>query len=105
MLKVTIKGLLAHKLRLFTTSIAVMLGVAFMSGVLVLTDTIGKTFDDLFTEVNAGVDAVVRKEAAFEDQFAGEQRGQVSEDLVPVLSEAPGVDYVEGQVFGFAQFI
>jgi putative ABC transport system permease protein len=104
-LKVTIKGLLAHKLRLFTTSLAVMLGVAFMSGVLVLTDTIGKTFDDLFAEVNAGVDAVVRKEAAFDDQFAGEQRGQVSDELVPVLSEAPGVDFVEGQVFGFAQFI
>jgi putative ABC transport system permease protein len=105
LLKVTIKGLLAHKLRLVTTATAVMLGVAFMSGVLVLTDTIGKTFDELFADVNAGVDTVVRKEAAFDDQFAGEQRGQVPEDLVATVADAPGVDVAEGQVIGFAQFV
>lgn len=105
MLKVTLKGLLAHKLRLITTSIAVMLGVAFMAGVLVLTDTIGKTFDDLFADVNAGVDVVVRQEAAFEDTFAGEQRGQVPEETAALIEDAPGVGAVEGQVFGFAQFI
>ena len=48
MIRTTIKGLLARKRRLLTTALAVTLGVAFMSGTLVLTDTIGKTFDDLF---------------------------------------------------------
>ena len=43
MLKTTIKGLLAHKRRLVTTTLAVMLGVAFMAGTLVFTDTIGAT--------------------------------------------------------------
>lgn len=105
MLKVTIKGLLAHKLRLLTTSIAVMLGVAFMAGVLVLTDTIAKTFDDLFSDVNEGIDVVIRKEAAFDDPFAGEQRGQIPEDIVQVVADAPGVGSVEAQVFGFAQII
>ena len=65
MLWLTIKGLLARKRRLFTTALAVTLGVAFMSGTLVLTDTIGRTFDDLFADVNAGTDAFVRGEAAF----------------------------------------
>ena len=51
MTKITIKGLLAHKLRFLMTALAVMLGVAFMSGTLVLTDTISKTFDDLFANV------------------------------------------------------
>ena len=37
-----------------------MLGVAFMSGTFVLTDTMGKVFDDLFADVNRGTDAFVR---------------------------------------------
>ena len=51
MLRIALKGLLARKLRLLTTSFAVLLGVAFMSGTLVLTDTLGRTFDKLFADV------------------------------------------------------
>ena len=50
MFRTTLKDLSARKLRLLTTSIAVLLGVAFMAGTLVLTDTIGQTFDDLFAD-------------------------------------------------------
>ena len=62
MFRTTLKNLAAHKLRLLTTSLAVLLGVAFMAGTLVLTDTIGKTFDDLFADANEGTDAFVRGE-------------------------------------------
>ena len=41
MLRVTIKGLLARKVRLLLSAIAVVLGVAMVSGTYVLTDTIG----------------------------------------------------------------
>ena len=51
---------LAHKLGCSLTALAVVLGVAFMAGTLVLTDTISKTFDDLFADVYRGTDAVVR---------------------------------------------
>ena len=67
MLKITIKGLLAAKRRLFTTALAVLLGVAFVAGTLVLTDTIGKTVTDLFASLNAGTDAQVRGRAASPD--------------------------------------
>ena len=50
MWKVTRKGLAANKIRFVLTAIAVILGVAFVSGTLVLTATIQKTFDDLFAE-------------------------------------------------------
>ena len=40
--------------------LAVFLGVAFLAGTLVLGDTLRANFDDLFTEANAGTDAVVR---------------------------------------------
>ena len=56
---VTVKGLWAHKRRLLGTFAAVALGIAFLSGTLVLGDTLKANFDDLFTEANAGIDTVV----------------------------------------------
>ena len=47
MFQLTIKELVAHKLRILTTAFAVLLGVAFMAGTLVFTDTIGATFDSV----------------------------------------------------------
>ena len=47
MFKVIVHGLLARKFRLVATALAVTLGVAFMAGTLVLTDTFGQTFNDL----------------------------------------------------------
>ena len=75
MLRIVMHGLLARKFRLVATALAVTLGVAFMAGTLVLTDTFGKTFDDLSAGVYKGTDAVVRATATFNGpQFTGEQR-------------------------------
>ena len=48
MRRVMIKGLLAHKLRLALTALSVVLGVGFVAGTFVLTDTLSSTFDNLF---------------------------------------------------------
>ena len=64
MWKVTRKGLAAHKLRFALTALAVFLGVAFMSGTIVLTATIQSTFDNLFSDIYHGTDAVVRAKPA-----------------------------------------
>jgi putative ABC transport system permease protein len=100
------RNLLAHKRRLFTTGLAVMLGVAFMTGTLVLADTITRTFDDLFADVYEGTDAVVRAEAAFKDPngFA-DQRGRVDAALVDVVRGVPGVAAAAGDTFGYAQIV
>ena len=60
MLRVSLKGLWAHKRRLFGSVFAVLLGVAFLAGTLVLGDTMRAGFSDLFSEANRGTDAVVR---------------------------------------------
>jgi len=104
MLHVTWKGLLAHKLRLATTAIAIFLGVAFMAGTLVLTATIGSTFDGLFADINAGTDVVVRSSDVVESEF-GEQRGTVPESALPTVEAVPGVRVAEGGVSGYAQFV
>ena len=106
MFRTTLKGLLAHKRRMFTTALAVTLGVAFMAGTLVLTDTIGKTFDDLFGDVYENTDAVVRAEAAFDGPMnSGAQRGRVDESLVASLRGVTGAAVVEGQVQGYARLV
>ena len=69
MFRLTWKGLWAHKLRFALTGLAVVLGVAFMSGTQILTDTMGKTFDGIFEDANQGVDVVVRRAAAVESDL------------------------------------
>ena len=71
MLQVTLRSFWEHKRRLISTVIAIVLGVAFMAGTFVLTDTLDKVFDDLFAEGNANVDAQVQGEVLFSDPFAG----------------------------------
>jgi putative ABC transport system permease protein len=103
MFKVTLKGLAARKLRLLTTSLAVLLGVAFMTGTMVLTDTIGRTFDNLFADVYAGTDAVVRAESRLEKDR--DQRPRLDGSLVGAVSAVSGVAVAEGEVQGYAQLI
>ena len=106
MFKIIMHGLLARKFRLVATALAVTLGVAFMAGTLVLTDTFGKTFDDLSAGVYKGTDAVVRATATFNGpQFTGEQRPFVNASLASTLGQVPGVAAVEGSVFGYTRLI
>jgi putative ABC transport system permease protein len=60
MRNVTIKGLLAHKLRLALTALAIVLGVTFISGTFILTDTLHNTFSVLFGSVYQRIDFQVR---------------------------------------------
>src|SRR5690349_19924980 len=104
MLRTTLKSPSARKLRLLSTSIADLLGVAFMAGTLVLTDTISKTFDNLFADVNAGTDAFVRGQTAFGSDV-GDQRARLDAALVENVSAVDGVQHAEGSVEEYAQLI
>jgi len=104
MFSLTLKGLLAHKLRFALTGVAVILGVAFMAGTLVLTDTVGKSFDDLFKTNNKGIDAVVQHDAAFSSQH-GTERDRVPSTVLDTVKRTPGVAEAEGTLLGFAQLV
>jgi len=106
MLLTTVRNLLAHKFRLFATGLAVMLGVAFLSGTLVLTDTIQRTFNNLFASVYDGTSAVVRQTAAFKGMNGqGDQRGRVDASVVSLVKSVDGVAVAEGNTFGYAQIV
>jgi putative ABC transport system permease protein len=101
MFKIALQSLLARKLRLVTTALAVILGVAFTAGTLVLTDTMSSIFNDLSAGVYKGTDAVVRAKAVFNGPMGmGEQRPNIDASLVPGLSQVPGVAAAEGSVLG-----
>jgi putative ABC transport system permease protein len=104
MWKVTIKGLLAHKLRLVLTSLAIVLGVTFIAGTFVLTDTLHNTFDTLFGNIYQNIDFQVRGVAQF-GSGGGATRNTVPQSILSTVRAVPGVADAEGSVTGFAQYI
>jgi putative ABC transport system permease protein len=107
MWKVTIRGLRAHKIRYVLTAVAVILGISFMSGTLVLTSTINKTFDSLFTEVFAGTDAQVRGQEPIDASFFGETpRAPVTSADLATVRRVSGVAVAEPDVeIPYAQLV
>jgi putative ABC transport system permease protein len=106
MFKIALEGLFARKLRLVTTALAVILGVAFTAGTLVLTDTMSKIFNDVSAGVYKDTSAVVRAKAVFNGSMgSGEQRPLIGASLVPALSHVPGVAAAEGTVQGYTRLI
>ena len=102
MWRTTLRSVAAHKLRLALSALAIVLGVAFVSGTLVFTDTLSRTFTALFSATSADVN--VEPAAAFETGLAGTgASGAVSyvpDDVVQRLRD--GVEGVEA-VQGFVQ--
>jgi ABC-type antimicrobial peptide transport system permease subunit len=102
-----IRGLVAHKLRLVVTLVAIALGVAFVSSAMIFSATTNAALDRLFTVAGKGTDAVVRPQQL----FAGNDEAGNSADVpVPatVLRTVQGVDgvaKVHGAVSGFAAIV
>ena len=104
MRNVTIKGLLAHKLRLALTALAIVLGVTFISGTFILTDTLHNTFSVLFGNVYQKIDFQVRGVAQL-GSGANAMRKELPESLLATIRGVPGVGAAEGEVGGYAQFV
>ena len=104
MRQVTLRGLLAHKLRLALTALAIVLGVTFISGTFVLTDTLNNTFSSLFTSVYSKIDFQVRGVAQFGNGESA-TRNLLPESLLARVQGVPGVAAAAGNVTGYAQFI
>ena len=82
MWRATLKGLLAHKVRLGLTALAIVLGVGFVSGTYLLTDTMNRAFDNLFQQANAGVAVSVHAQAKFKGTVAVAKRGCDGDSLL-----------------------
>jgi len=105
MWRVTLNGLWSHKLRLALTAIAIVLGVTFITGTYVLTDTLHQTFTTLFSGIYKNLSFQVRGVAQFTGQFGVAVRNPVPESLLPEVQAVPGVEAAAGSVTGYAQFV
>ncbi|GAB3807998.1 hypothetical protein GCM10027605_39430 [Micromonospora zhanjiangensis] len=99
MLRATFKSLLARKVRLILSGLAVVLGVMFVSGAFVLTDTLGRSFDAVFADAYADTDVAV---SAKPKVAVSESEGEQVAATFPVATLAkvravPGVERATGE--------
>jgi putative ABC transport system permease protein len=101
MLRATLKSLLSRKLRLLLSGLAVVLAVMFVSGAFVLSDTLGRTFDSLFTSAYDYTDIQVQakpKVTANGDQSSAVP-GTIQASMIERTAAIPGVRKATGLVF------
>jgi putative ABC transport system permease protein len=92
-----LKSLWARKVRALTTIFAVVIGVAFVSGSYILTDTIFAAFDEIFTESLSGTSVVVTAENPVEQENG--ETPTISASLLPRIQRTAGVKLAAGAIF------
>ena len=101
MIAITARSLWARKRRLVATLLAVGLGVAFLAGTLLLSDTLRANFDRLFTQADGGTDVVLR--GATEIGSGNSARTGVDASLLPRVLAVPGVADAQPYLEGYGQ--
>ncbi len=108
MTRVAVRGLLGRKLRASLTAIAVVIGVAMVSGTYILTDTIRSAFNTVFTEAYKNADAVITGRSAISTGNGGDTRGQAPSlpaSLLPRIQGLPQVAQASGSISDSAQIV
>jgi putative ABC transport system permease protein len=101
-LRASWKSLLGRKLRLFMSAFAIILGVSFVSGSFIFTDTLGKAFDGI---VNTVGEVVVRPDTASSSFDSGPTAKTVPGSLVATLAGLPDVERADGNVSDPTTFV
>ncbi len=104
MTRVALAGLFGRKLRTALTAIAIVLGVAMVSGTFVLTDSINQAFNTIFTDVRKGSDIVITGKAATSTNN-GSTAPTVPASLLTQVRGLSDVELAEGGVNGEAHLI
>ena len=103
MIRVTLKGLAGRRLRAALTALAIVLGVAMVSGTLAFTDRIENAVDTLFTGAYSGADAVVSGKDVVESSTTGD--AAVPAELLRSIAAVPEVDAVAGGIVDTARLL
>jgi len=97
MLTIALKNMVAHKFRSLALILTVVLGVSFVTGTYVLTDTVTNVFNDIFADVYKRVDVNVRTESALGTDAV---RRPLPQDFLTTVKSIDGVAVADGSVFG-----
>lgn len=104
--RISVSSLRAHKRRFAGTFTAVLLGVAFLTGTLVMGDTLRGSFDTMFGDAAGGTDAVVRSaDAVTVPGDALGTREPVDTGLIETIERVPGVAAVAPKIEGAGQLV
>jgi putative ABC transport system permease protein len=104
--RAAIRSILARKVRLLLTSLSVVLGVGFMAGTFVLTDTMTHAFNSLFETAYSRIDVLVRSSNAFTAQTSSlDEREPMPGSVLDQIRSVDGVKEAEGDVLGYAQIV
>ncbi len=90
--RVAVRGLLARRARVVLTIVSIVIGVSFVSGAFIVTDSFRRAFDQLFSQLDRGIDLRVRGATAFGSGGGGDP---VPADLAERIGALPGVVAVE----------
>jgi len=101
--KVALRGIAARKMRAFTTWLAIFLGVALVAGTYVLTDTINKSFSDIFSESLKGTDVAITARQDIQSDEVGPPAFPAR--LLERARQVDGADAAAGSVFAVGRFI
>jgi putative ABC transport system permease protein len=93
---IALRSLVSHKLRAVLTGLAILLGVMMVAATYVLTDTIEQSFDDILSESNEGVDAVVTSKEEVEQDDG--QEPPIDQALLRTVRAVDGVAAASGAI-------
>lgn len=99
MFRTTLKSLLSRKLRLTLAGLAVILGVMFVSGSFVLTDTLRGSFDSMFANAYSSLDNSVQPTADTALEDSGQATPTMPASAVEQIQAVPGVAEATGQIY------
>jgi putative ABC transport system permease protein len=109
LIRVALKGLAGRKLRAVLTAVAIVLGVAMISGTYILTDTIRSAFGTVFSEVYKRTDVVISAKSAIgegeENERNEAQAPAFSEALLAKVRRLAGVEQAAGGINSTAQLV
>ncbi|CAB4640373.1 unannotated protein [freshwater metagenome] len=105
MFRIALKGILGRKARLVLTSLAVIIGTAFLAGTSVFTATLDRTFNNLFEDVFKNIDGYVRSTEVIEGEFGLQERQRIPAELVDQVNAVPGVADAVPDIQAFARII
>src|SRR3954468_9124527 len=98
MLRATLRSLFARKFRLVLSALAIVLGVGFVTGTLVLTDTLNRTFNNLFGDIDRNTSVQVRAASNLDQSGADQSNGAsggsgkpVPASVLSLVRSVPGV--------------
>ena len=105
MIGVALKGLLGRKLRAALTAVAIVLGVAMISGAFILTDTLSQSFNGIFEESYKTTDAVISSKVAIKLDDGSTEAPAFSDSVLIQVQHLPGVRAAEGSIDDEAQLV